>query len=91
MLTLDVKTSITEEENEALKSDWMGLCDRLKIPEDDAEGMFDQLYYEYSDWDRHYHNLSHLQGLLRIMTAPSPASEPCDVESTIPEQEICET
>ena len=45
----------------------MALCGRFNIPADDAEGMFDQLYYEYADWDRHYHNLSHLQSLLRVL------------------------
>lgn len=65
-LPTKVSAKLSTEEIQALKIRWLGLAADFNIPDEEAESIYDQIQYEYSNWDRAYHNLSHLQSLFAL-------------------------
>lgn len=66
MLSIQVKNNLTEEEENYLQTRWSRICRELSISETAADNIYDQLHFEYADWGRAYHNLSHILSLLQL-------------------------
>lgn len=65
-LPIQVKAFLEESETKKMQVAWFALAQNLNIPKEEAVSIYDRLYYEYSDWDRAYHNLSHIQSFLAL-------------------------
>ncbi|MCP4438631.1 MAG: hypothetical protein GY810_06765 [Aureispira sp.] len=65
-LPIQVKPFLEEPETSQIRAKWFDLAEKLNIPNEEAVSIYDRLYYEYSDWDRAYHNLSHIKSFLAL-------------------------
>lgn len=66
ILPIQVKAFLEESETNQMQQKWLDLTTKLNIPKEAAMSIYDRLYYEYSDWDRAYHNLSHIRSFLAL-------------------------
>jgi predicted metal-dependent HD superfamily phosphohydrolase len=66
MNTIIIKNILSEEEENYLKSRLSNTLNYFKVRAEIAEEIYDRLYLEYSDWSRHYHNLSHILSMLKL-------------------------
>jgi predicted metal-dependent HD superfamily phosphohydrolase len=66
MNNIIIKYTLNEEEENYLKTCLFSTLKYFKVPEDKAEEIYDRLYCEYNDWNRHYHNLSHILSLINL-------------------------
>jgi len=64
---IQIKNNLNESELADLKMRWEATALTLNIPLTAAEGIYDQLCFEYSAWTRSYHNLSHIWSLLQFV------------------------
>jgi len=61
-----IKKNLTDAEEQYLQTRFMQAALALNIPQKAATTIYDQVHYEYTDWSRHYHNLSHIWSLLNL-------------------------
>jgi predicted metal-dependent HD superfamily phosphohydrolase len=61
-----IKNTLNSDEENYLRDSFKNVCMKLRISETAQEALYHQLYFEYSGWNRHYHNLSHIYNLLRL-------------------------
>lgn len=66
MNNIIIKNTLDEEEENYLKSCLFSTLNHFAVSEEKAEEIYDRLYCEYSDWNRPYHNLSHILSLLNL-------------------------
>jgi predicted metal-dependent HD superfamily phosphohydrolase len=66
MEDLIIKISLTDDEEIYLKKRFVETLGSYEIKIDKIEKLYDRLYFEYSAWSRHYHNLSHIYSLLKL-------------------------
>jgi predicted metal-dependent HD superfamily phosphohydrolase len=66
MLNIQVTNTLSDTDINYIESRWNQLAKAYNIPKSKAENIFDQIRFEYSDWNRAYHNLSHLWSLLQL-------------------------
>ena len=66
MLPIEIKNNLSEAEETYLQSRWNRICEVLAIPKTAADNIYDQVHFEYADWSRAYHNLSHIHSLLQL-------------------------
>lgn len=66
MLRIQVTNTLSESDENYIEARWNQLAKVYNIPKGKAENIFDQIRFEYSDWSRAYHNLSHLWSLLQL-------------------------
>ncbi len=61
-----IKNNLNDEEEQYLQTRFLSAAAALGISEKIALPLYDQVHYEYTDWSRHYHNLSHILSLLGL-------------------------
>jgi predicted metal-dependent HD superfamily phosphohydrolase len=66
MLSFLINNVLTEEEETYLRQRFTSTCADLNISPKIANSLYDQVHFEYTDWSRHYHNLSHIFSLLKL-------------------------
>ncbi len=66
MLNIQVSKQLNEAEENYVEARWYSTCEAYQIKVVQAASIFDQIYFEYTDWSRSYHNLSHLWSLLQL-------------------------
>lgn len=66
MLSFLINYVLTDEEEDYLRQRFNSACADFKISPQIANSLYDQVHFEYTDWNRHYHNLSHIFSLLKL-------------------------
>ena len=66
MLEFTIKNNLDEVEEQFLKENFTNTCLSFGISNNKSEELYDYVCFEYSDWNRHYHNLSHIFSLLKL-------------------------
>jgi predicted metal-dependent HD superfamily phosphohydrolase len=61
-----IKNDLSEAEENYIKIRFFNCFNHFNIPSAKTEECYDRLYFEYSAWSRHYHNLSHIYSLLKL-------------------------
>ena len=61
-----IANNLSKEQENYLKNSFKNVCGKLSISDENQESLYHQLYFEYSGWSRHYHNLSHIYNLLQL-------------------------
>lgn len=61
-----IKNDLSEAEENYIKIRFFDCFKHFNIPSAKTEECYDRLYFEYSAWSRHYHNLSHIYSLLNL-------------------------
>ncbi len=66
MLSLTVKKTLEQAQEQAMKTRFLRLCDALKLPKDTALERYKQLYSLYNQPNRYYHNLVHIWNFVKL-------------------------
>jgi predicted metal-dependent HD superfamily phosphohydrolase len=66
MHSFTIKNALSEAEENYLINRFSECLRSFKVSELYIVELYDRLYFEYSAWKRHYHNLSHVYSLLKL-------------------------
>jgi len=66
MHSFTIKNTLSEAEENYLILRFSDCLRSFKVSELYIVELYDRLYFEYSDWKRYYHNLSHIYNLLKL-------------------------
>lgn len=61
-----IANNLSKEQEYYLKNSFKNNCEKLYISVENQESLYHQLYFEYTGWNRYYHNLSHLYNLIQL-------------------------
>ena len=67
MIDLLVQKELASEQETILKARFLGLCQALDLPSNQAKKNYQELYNLYTDSNRHYHNLVHILNFLNLL------------------------